>query len=274
MSLVWNKLFVEQQSSLPLARLEQQFHLSRFAQWPNAQGLNQLKSELEGRGPAFVCQQTLAPSDAYYEQIINQQGHIPTRPDSWHDLFNALVWLQFPKTKSLLNRLHVADITKFGLSPRTKRRNHLTHFDECGVVLAFTSNQDNQFAGSDIIEALSEHEWHKAFVEHRACWGTDIHGLMFGHANYEMMLQPFMGLTGKWLAIEVGADFAGKSLAQRQQEVDNKLVAKIADEQFLSQHKPLLPLPLLGVPGWSEANLNPDFYNNHDYFRPKRVTRI
>ncbi|MFT6898652.1 MAG: hypothetical protein ACJA13_003076 [Paraglaciecola sp.] len=273
MSLVWNKPFVEQQSSLPLAHLEQQFHLTAFDQWPNAQGLNQLKSELDRQGPPFICQQALAPSDAYYEKIIFQQGHIPTRPDSWHDLFNALVWLQFPKTKSLLNRLHVADITEFGLSPRTKRRNHLTHFDECGVVLAYTANRDNNFAGHDIIEALTQHQWQRAFVEHKACWGTDIHAMMFGHANYEMMLQPFIGLTGKWLAIEVGADFADKTLVQRQQEVDNKLVAKISDEQLFSQPKPLLPLPLLGVPGWCEANVNPGFYDNRDYFRPKRGAR-
>lgn len=271
MTLSWKKPFFEQQNSLPLARLEQQFQLSSFDHWPNAQGLNLLRSQSGMlNGPTFICQQELAPSEDYYEQIIARQGHIPTRPDNWHDLFNALVWMQFPQTKSLLNHLHAEDITHFGLSPRTARRNHLTHFDECGVVLAYTSEQSNHFVGQVIIESLTEHQWQSAFVTHKANWGRDIHALMFGHANYEMLLAPFIGLTGKWLAVEVEAGFARKTAQEQQMEVDAKLVANIIQTQLFSQLKPLLPLPLLGIPGWCEANLDPHFYLNSDYFRPKR----
>ena len=41
-----------------------------------------------------------------YEVRIFETGEVQTRPDNWHDLFNALVWLAFPKTKAVLNRHH------------------------------------------------------------------------------------------------------------------------------------------------------------------------
>ena len=41
---------------------------------------------------------------AQYEVRIFETGEVQTRPDNWHDLFNALVWLAFPRTKAVLNR--------------------------------------------------------------------------------------------------------------------------------------------------------------------------
>ena len=143
MSNSWNLQYLNQLNLEPFKQLDEQFSLSKLADWPNARGLNRLKnSKLIGQEsslqhiPEFVCQNDLAETSAYYEQIIFQHKTIPTRPQSWHDLFNALIWIQFPQCKTLLNKLHIEDIEQFGLSPRTRRRNHLTHFDECGVVLA------------------------------------------------------------------------------------------------------------------------------------------
>jgi len=241
------------------------FSLSQLSQWPNASGLNVLKKSLLDTGamqPSFVCQNDLPATSAYYEQIISQQGIIPTRGQSWHDLFNALMWLQFPQTKTLLNQLHVRDIEQFGVSPRTHQRNNLTHFDECGVVLACSDPA--------LLALLKNHQWHEVFVKHRACWGRDIHPYIFGHANYESLLAPFIGLTGKWLAVEVEQDFGQQSLAKQSEQVDKLLLAKIVQEDTFSQPRPLLPLPLLGIPGWWDANEDENFYANTDYFRPKR----
>ncbi|MFT4941894.1 MAG: hypothetical protein ACI88A_004965 [Paraglaciecola sp.] len=270
MSKSWNTLYLNQLRRDHFKQLDEQFCLSGFADWPNAGGLNELKTlVLNGQGnsqagiPDFVCQDDLAETSAYYEQIIFQQKIIPTRPQSWHDLFNALIWMQFPHCKALLNKLHIEDIEQFGLSPRTRRRNHLTHFDECGVVLACSDPH--------LLTLLAEHQWQRVFIEHRDKWGKDIHAHIFGHANYEMLLNPFIGLTGKWLAVEVEPNFSQLNLSQKQAQLDQLLCRKIRDESVFSQTKPLLPLPLLGIPGWWEDNNNAEFYANTNYFRKKSL---
>jgi hypothetical protein len=266
MIATWHSLYLAQLDCQPFAHLESLFLLSQFQHWPNAAGLNGLKSTYQADSdatPDFVCQSDLLESGDYYEQIIFKQGHIPTRPDGWHDLFNALIWLQFPKTKSLLNALHIADISQFGLSPRTLRRNNLTHFDECGVILLV--EEGHEF----LLEGLAQHQWHSVFVENRALWGNKIHSVMFGHANLEMLLQPFIGLTGKWLGLSVAAGFAQLSPKQQMAIVDEKLMEKLTESDLFAHKKVLLPIPLLGIPGWHRANQHSEFYQNADYFRPK-----
>jgi hypothetical protein len=45
-----------------------------------------------------------------YESHILETGLVPTRPDTWHDVLNALVWLRFPRFKAALNAAHGAAI--------------------------------------------------------------------------------------------------------------------------------------------------------------------
>jgi hypothetical protein len=262
----WNSEFIQQLHLGPMQDMQALFALSDMPDWPNGTGLNALKNRGFTKNvsiPRFVCQSELAPTSAYYEQIIAEQGIVPTRPQSWHDVFNALMWLQFPRTKTLLNQLHVSDISGFGVSPRTQRRNKLTHFDECGIVLACSEPH--------LLDLLRNHQWHEVFFKHRGAWGRDIHAHIIGHANYELLLSPFLGLTGKWLAVEVEADFAHLSLAKKSDKIDCLLVEKITEEDTFSQARPLLPIPLLGIPGWWDANVDENFYRNTDYFRPKRL---
>ncbi|WP_339900095.1 DUF3025 domain-containing protein [Paraglaciecola polaris] len=269
MSLPWNQLFTQQIACQPLAHLDTQFLLTGMPMWPNARGLNELKAKAslaQSSVSEFVCQSSLAASDDYYEQIIYKRKQIPTRPNSWHDLFNGLVWLQYPKTKTLLNQLHIEDIELHGLSPRTRQRNHITHFDECGVILTIECS-----TGEMVTELLRAHHWLEAMHEMRNAWGDTIHARMFGHANYEMLLNPFIGLTGKWLAVNVQKGFSQRSIAQQNAEIDACLPATIQNDGLFKQPKPLSPLPLLGLPGWSGLNQDPQFYHNREYFRPKRV---
>ncbi|MDP9149718.1 MAG: DUF3025 domain-containing protein, partial [Myxococcota bacterium] len=46
-----------------------------------------------------------APVDpgALYDARIALHGEVPTRPGSWHDLMNALVWGTFPRAKLALH---------------------------------------------------------------------------------------------------------------------------------------------------------------------------
>ena len=262
---VWNHDFIRQLPMLPMQQLESAFGLSSFADWPNAQGLNVLK-KIWGNVdiPNFVCQSQLIESDNYYEQIIHQQHIIPTRPNSWHDLFNSLIWLQFPQTKRLLNQQHVEDIQEHGLSPRTLRRNNLTHFDECGVIITY---QRSDFF-SKLTKNLKQHQWQSVFVENRQYWGCEINSFIFGHANLEMLLDPFIGLTGKYLTLEVDSQFSTLSYSKQVTQIDALLVRQIRQTNLFAKHKPLSPIPLLGIPDVWEANNNPEFYANTDYFRP------
>ncbi|WP_198556481.1 DUF3025 domain-containing protein [Paraglaciecola sp. MB-3u-78] len=263
---VWHHDFTQQLPMLPMQQLETYFGLSRFTDWPNAQGLNALM-KLKGslHVPNFICQSELAESDDYYEQIIHQQHIIPTRPNSWHDLFNGLIWLQFPQTKRLLNQQHVEDIEQYGLSPRTLRRNNLTHFDECGVIVTYERSE----VFSQLIENVKQHQWHAVFVDNRQYWGNEINSFIFGHANLEMLLHPFIGLTGKFLAVEVDSLFSSLSYKKQVAELDIRLVSHIQKTDLFSTQKPLSPMPLLGIPDVWDANNDPEFYDNTDYFRPK-----
>lgn len=267
MSEKWNKEYVDNLSMLPMQQLEGLYSLSEYTDWPNALGLNHIAQNRKIKDvPEFVCQSLLIENNLYYEQIIAQQNKVPTRPNSWHDLFNGLIWLQFPKTKKRLNQQHVADIQRVGLSPRTLRRNNLTHFDECGVVVTYEKCHTES---EDMIEQLKAHNWQSVFVKNRALWGSELNTFMFGHANLEMLLKPFIGLTGKWLPIAVERGFKHLTLVEQLQEVDTQLDHSIVKTDFFSQKKPLYPLPLLGIPSVWDANKDPIFYDNTDYFRPK-----
>ena len=92
---------------------------------------------------------------------------------------------------------------------------------------------------------------------------------MFGHANFEMLLQPFIGLTGKWQALTGPADFTSMSLAEQLACLDQALLARL-EQDCLAKPDCLKPLPLLGVPNWYAANKNAGFYQNPAYFRPER----
>ncbi|NCP66579.1 MAG: DUF3025 domain-containing protein [Paraglaciecola sp.] len=272
MTATWHQPYLNRLQHAPFQSLEDLFVLSTLSEWPNAAGLNQLRRQWgdEKHCPEFICQSEVNDESVYYEQYIAAYQQIPTRPNSWHDLFNALIWLQFPQTKQVLNQQHVADITAFGLHPRTKRRNRLTHFDECGVIL--TIEQGSQGPFSQLCENLQRHQWHEVFVNQRGHWGHGIQAFIFGHANLESLLQPFIGLTGKWLAIEVAANFS--QLTQRQQlhEVDSRLASQLEQDNLLAKDSALFPMPLLGIPGFWPANNQPEFYQNTAYFRPPRVT--
>jgi hypothetical protein len=249
-------VFVQQ----PLAQLDQLFAISELQQWPDCDWLNR-DSGLEQQ---FVAQDELDMGASGYEEFIHRHRQIPTRRQNWHDLFNALIWRQFPHSKAALNQLHMQDIERFGAKSRTPRRDRITHFDECGVILAYRN--------SDIVQMLRNHQWQQALYDNRDCWGQSIQAFIFGHANYEMLLHPYIGLTGKWLGIEVTAEFfeSTTSLPARLQALDTATYNRLINQDCLAQKGHLHPLPLLGIPGWWSSNQQPEFYRNKAYFMPRR----
>lgn len=229
----------------------------------------------------FVCQDSIPADSPYYEQFIFKEHIIPTRKGSWHDFFNGIIWLQFPRTKTYLNCLHISEIETKGLNPRTKVRNHITHFDECGVVLFIKGNS----LLVKLQQLFKVQAWTKLFCELREEWNINIFPVVFGHANLEMLLSPFIGLTGKVLLIQM-EDLPALNCIQQENDNSNaeQLITTFFDPRVLDalllQHveknqtffalKPFYPLPLLGVPSWHFEKQDAEFYANTNYFMPKR----
>lgn len=241
-----------------------------WPKWPSCKALMSLLpydvENLNNKTIEFTLQDEAEDYSAVaYEEYIFATGKVPTRRNSWHDIFGALSWCLFPTSKAKVNQLHHADIKANGTVERSKLRNALTLFDECGVVLV-TQNQT-------LIDALQQHRWQEAFIELRQHWGEaskdGVAVYNFGHANYEMLTKPFVGLTGKWLVIDASAEVLSLPLNVQYRRVDEKLCA-LLENGVLKDNSAMYPLPLLGVPNWYEANNNSEFYQNTEYFRPKR----
>ncbi len=213
---------------------------------------------------SFVDSTVLDQDGRYYEDFIYQSQQIPMRANNWHDLFGALIWCLFPKTKKLMNQLHMDQIRQFGSKERSKIRHKLTLLDECGVLLCIKPSERY------LLDLLRDHQWTQAFYQHRAQWER-LTPLMFGHANYEMATKPFIGLTGKLWCIELAEHTELPQGIKGYNFVDDLLAKQLVHAEVLLDNQQLSPLPLLGVPGWyKEQDLA--FYADTSYFRPKRHT--
>ncbi|KKO45243.1 transmembrane protein [Arsukibacterium ikkense] len=241
------------------------YPLTNCNDWPSLATLNQW---LEHSACQLVANEILAEDGRYYEQFIYATRQVPTRLHNWHDFFGACIWGLFPATKALLNQLHMAEIAEHGLQQRSKLRHKITLFDECGVIICLES------AAAQHGGLLRTHQWQQSFVTRRSDWWHGIRPLIFGHAIYEMATLPFLGLTAKCLFIDVPAGFCQWSLTDAYSFVDQKLQQQIANGALLLDNQQLTPLPLLGVPGWWDANRQADFYQNTEYFRALSTRKI
>ena len=190
-----------------------------------------------------------AAGDAAYEEHIARTGEVPTR-DNLHDLFNALIWLTLPLTKARLNALQAQAIAAAGVGGRRGAlRDAATLIDENAVLLVTERR--------DLIDAARRHAWRTLFVEERAAWGRDVRVIVVGHALMEKLTAPYKGVTAHALPVPLAPCAA-------LEEVDRWLAASL-DPDLAPRH--LLPLPVLGIPGWAD-NQDAAFYEDAQVFRP------
>jgi hypothetical protein len=200
---------------------------------------------------------------AQYEVRVYELGEVQTRADNWHDLFNALVWLTFPKTKAVLNAHHYREIrARRGEPHRGTARDVLTLFDEGGVIVAA--------AGPELPALLRDFRWKELFWRRRADVLRSMRFHVFGHAIYEKALEPYPGVTAKALILEVPRALLDAPLAQQLAELDARAVDHFRSENSLASTRALPPLPVLGVPGWARANESEAYYDDASQFRPGR----
>ena len=204
-----------------------------------------------------------------YEARIYLRGELQVRRDNWHDYFNALVWLAFPRSKAALNARHFAALKEqaaAGTANRGPAQDALTLLDEGGVVVASCDR--------DLLGLLRDWRWKALFWESRARLAERMRFLLFGHAVYEKALQPFLGITSRGIVLEVEPDLLSAPPRERLAEIDARLAEHISDPARILATRELAVVPILGVPGWYPGNECAEFYDNTDYFRPARRTEV
>jgi hypothetical protein len=198
-----------------------------------------------GRAIRFV-----APAGkAGYELHIARTGEVPTRPDSLHDWFNALVWLAFPRTKARLNAMHAAQIPREA-GQRGRLRDMLTIFDEGGALEV----SDN----AELTELVREMRWRELYWARRKRLEREMRFVVLGHAVLEQALKPWPGITCKAIFVSPG------------QSLDEQAAAWLAACGPQATPRELAPLPVFGYPGWLPESRNAEFYDDARYFRPAR----
>jgi hypothetical protein len=210
----------------------------------------------------FVAQACLRAGVAY-EAHIAAEGAVPTRANL-HDFFNALVWCTFPRIKAQLNALQARELALHGVQPvRGGLRDALTLFDENAVLLAC--------ADPALGTALRSLDWQTLFVAQRAAWGARIETWAFGHALMEKLGHPYKAITAHAWVVAVPCAYFDAAPAQRLAWLDNHVAAQLA--AALHGPRDFAPLPVLGIPGWWDDNMQSEFYDDPAVFRTQRRVR-
>lgn len=210
--------------------------------------LNKLAQERDLRTEGGKQLRFVPPSrsDPYYEIQLFETGQVQTRPENWHDLFNALAWLAFPRTKARINAMHAAEIPREG-GKRGRLRDLLTIFDEGGAILECTD--------PELERMIRESRWRELFWESRARVRTALRVNVLGHAVMEAALAPYPGITCKVVFVAPSGD------------ADSQAADWLAGRGRTPRDLP--PFPILGYPGWDERNARAEFYADTRYFRPR-----
>ena len=236
--------------------------------FPRHDELNALTvpSGVSGGGAPIRFVPPAAPStefSAQYEVRIFETGEVQTRPDNWHDLFNALVWLAFPRTKAVLNRHHCEEIrARRGERVRGTARDVLTLFDEGGIVVAT--------ADAELQALLRDFRWKELFWRRRAEVLRSMRFYVFGHAIYEKALEPYKGVTAKALIVDAVPGLLDAPIERQLCELDARAAEYFSQSQVLASTRNLSPLPILGIPGWDPSNGSEEYYDDASQFRPGR----
>jgi hypothetical protein len=234
--------------------------------FPTLAQLNRLCEEREvvsGNGVPLEFVPQAGKTGEPYEKRVYAYGKVLTRKDNWHDLFNALVWISFPKTKAAINRHHYEQMaTREGGELRGAVRDALTLFDESGVIVASGDRS--------LSDLLAGHEWKELFWQRRADVAAQMRFYVFGHAIYEKALAPYKGLTAKCVILDVSRKHFEQELPVRLDGLDAQLARLFENTDTLSSAEAYAPLPVLGVPGWTPDNEHERYYEDAQQFRPAK----
>lgn len=213
--------------------------------------------------------------EEHYAPRIFMTGELQTRRDNWHDFFQFLTWLMFPRTKAAINALHVPHAqmrhTRMrlarggGVGRRTPLENMLSLFDEGGAVVIASDPA--------LLQLIRGFQWKTLFWERRAELAEKLRCITFGHAVYEKALRPYVGMTANAVLLEVEPELLAEPMARLLPRLDECLATLFTEGGAYAQPRDLQPFPILGMPGWDPANADAAYYDDARYFRPGRTRR-
>lgn len=240
-------------------------------QWPDVETLNKLLEKCDrpvmnaGASTIRFVKQVGKPAcfEEQFEPRTFQRAEVLVRPQSWHDLFNSLVWMTFPKTKAAINARHFGLLRRQTSRQRTPAGDALTHFDEDGLVVISSSEA--------LLALLRNFRWKELFWDHRDAVRRQMRFALFGHAMYEKAMNPFVGMTAKSVLLRVPGNVLRLQNEAFTSEVDQRLAGYVGDPRNMTRGRSLAPLPVLGVPGWWPQNELSEFYDDDSHFRSGRL---
>jgi hypothetical protein len=250
-----------------LAPLDPPARLLRLDAWAREAGLATESGRALRFVPADPAGSHGGAAPVPYELRIFEAGEVATRTagaGARHDLYNALAWLAYPRAKARLNALHARAIACACVTPRSTSsapaasargplRDAATLFDENGALWIGLD--------ADLEDALRAFDWQRLFVAGRERLARAVRVAVFGHALLEKLDAPYKAVTAHaWpLRLPPGAACS---------EIDAALAHALEPGRLSS--RALCPLPVMGLPGWCEANRDPAFYNDAAVFRTGR----
>lgn len=246
-----------------------------FSEWPALSDYQQLLDTLPqpiltlAGQPLRIVPQDGRPHsfEAHYAPRIYLSGEIQTRRHNWHDFFQFLTWFIFPRTKAVINAIHIPRARariEAGADPgrRSPMENMLSLFDEGGAVVIASDES--------LLQLIRDFQWKELFWQRRSELAQKLQCITFGHALYEKGLMPYLGMTANTILLQCDASLLTQPLPQQLQWLDGELAALFERGEMLQQPRDLRPLPILGMPGWDGDNGQESYYDNADYFRPGR----
>lgn len=218
----------------------------------------------DGRPLRFVPSPAGERSAIAYERRIVEHAEIITRQDSLHDLFNALAWLRFPRTKARLSALHVGDgaATGWHLSERGARRDAATLLDESGAIVAC--------ADPELVELWQSHGWRQLFHDRREEVERNMRIAVIGHGLAAKLFAPFPSLTAKALVLDVLSPPPSWPERSLEQALDDAADAWLDKHAQTVSPRCFLPLPIAAWPGWDAQGRGAERFDDTTVFRPRR----
>jgi len=271
----WDPLFFVRSPMFQTLDGFKSWYRSFLNEWPTLDDYQQLLIQQHDQVmtrngfPLRIVPQADKPGsfEQHYAPRIYMSGEIQTRTENWHDFFQLLSWVMFPRTKAMINETHIpiaqARIEAGSdLGRRSPLENLLSLFDEGGAVVISSDQR--------LLQMVRDFQWKPLFWQQREALQEKLKCIVFGHAMYEKGLEPYIGMTANAVLLHCDDDFFQLTNEQQLAWVDEALLMALADREQLSVPKDLSPFPILGMPGWDENNDDEAYYDNHRYFRPGR----
>lgn len=281
----WNHLFFEQGGLFELFQPWASWIVQHCGAFPSLDDLSALLLSFSGdpilSGGGFplklVRQQRIGRGvrrelgwRADYQMRIFFSGEVPSRPDNWHDFFNAWSWIFFPRSKAALNVRHFvcADET-FGfpwrrnVGNRNAEQDFLTLFDEGGLVVVCSDDE--------LWNLIKERRWSELFLEQRHRLKNEVVFLPLGHALFDCAVAGNPKIHASAIRVSIDPRVLSKSKGLLSQEalalVDESLALELTQRHKYAHSSSLAALPVWGIPNWSSDSQTTAFYSDRTYFR-------